>query len=45
MIKVVAEQMMREMQEEVFDDLTLVNRVRVLEDELNSLKLNKAEVN
>ena len=36
---------MKEMQEEVIDNLTLINRVRVLEDELNSLKLNKDEVN
>ena len=44
-IKVVAEQTIREMQEEVIDNLTPVNRVHVLEDELNSLKLNKDEVN
>ena len=41
-IKVVAEQTIRE---EVIDNLMPVNRVHVLEDELNSLKLNKDEVN
>ena len=30
---------------EVVDNLTLINRVRALEDELNGLKLNKDEVN
>ena len=44
-IKVVAEQMIKEMQVEVVDNLTLINRVRELEDEVKGLKLNKDEVN
>ena len=37
-IKVVAEERMKEMDEEVVDMLALVNRVRVLENEHNNLK-------
>ena len=40
-VKVVAEQMIKE----VVDNLTLINRVRELEDEVKGLKLNKDEVN
>ena len=44
-VKVVAEQNIKEMQVEVVDNLTLINRVRELEDEVKGLKLNKDEVN
>ena len=33
------------MQEEVMDKLTLINRIRALEDEVKGLKLNQGEVN
>ena len=45
MIKVVAEERMKEMNEEVVDMLALVNRVRVLENEQNNLKFQQSEVN
>ena len=44
-VKVVADQMIKEMQVEVVDNLKLINRVRELEDEVKGLKLNKDEVN
>ena len=37
--------MIKEMQVEVVDNLTLINRVRELEDKVKGLKLNKDEVN
>ena len=44
-IKVVAEERMKEMNEEVVDMLALVNRVCVLENKQNNLKFQQSEVN
>ena len=44
-VKVIAEDRIKEMQEEVMDKLTLINRVRALEDEVKGLEFNQGEVN